>query len=310
MLKMSRSRASRAIAVAAAWTVMFGGPTTAAHAAPPELAREPMVIAHRAGTGDFPENTLLALEKAVEAGVDGVWLTVQASGDGVPVLYRPADLATLTDGSGPVNSLTAQQLQQLNAGWSFTGDAGGYPYRQQPVHIPTLAQAIGATPPDMPLFLDLKQTPAQPLVSAVAQVLRETGAARRSIVFSTDADITAAAISAGLQVAESRDATRLRLLNMAMNGRCDPAPDPGRWAGFEMHREITVTEKFTLGIGVSPVDAELWDPASVECFTAGSDMKLIGFAVNTPDDYQLAAKVGLDAVLVDSPLAARQWRGQ
>jgi glycerophosphoryl diester phosphodiesterase len=39
-------------------------------------------------------------------------------------------------------------------------------------------------------------------------------------------------------------------------------------------------------------------------------MKLIGFAVNTPDDYQLAAKVGLDAVLVDSPLAARQWRGQ
>ena len=269
-----------------------------------------MIIAHRAGTGDFPENTLLALARAVEAGVDGVWITVQASSDGVPVLYRPADLATLTDGSGPVKSLTAQQLQQLNAGWNFTGGDGGNPYRQQPAYIPTLAQAIRAVPPEMPLFLDLKQTPAQPLVSAVAQVLRETGATRHAVVYSTDADITAAAIPEGLQVAESRDTTRLRLLNMAVNRRCDPAPDPGKWAGFEMHREITVTEKFTLGIGVSPVNAELWDRASVECFTAGSDMKVIGFAVNTLDDYQLAEKAGMDAVLVDSPLAAQQWPGR
>ena len=77
-----------------------------------------------------------------------------------------------------------------------------------------------------------------------------------------------------------------------------------------MHRDITVTEKFTLGVGVSPVNAELWDPASVECFTAGSDMKVIGFAVNTLDDYQLAEKAGMDAVLVDSPLVAQQWRAR
>jgi glycerophosphoryl diester phosphodiesterase len=307
---MDRVQALRAAAVAVALTVTFGGTTTAVHAAPPELTRGPLIIAHRAGTGDFPENTLVALDKAVEAGVDGVWLTVQVSSDGVPVLYRPADLTVLTDGSGPVNSLTAQRLQQLNAGWNFTGDDGGHPYREQPTYIPSLAQAILATPPAMPLFLDLKQTPAQPLVSAVAQVLRETGAARRSVVYSTDADITAASVSEGLEVAESRDATRLRLLNMAMNGHCDPAPDPGKWAGFEMHRNITVTEKFTLGVGISPVNAELWDPASVECFTAGSDMKVIGFAVNSLDDYQLAQKAGMDAVLVDSPVAAQQWRGR
>lgn len=307
---MGRGQALSAAAVVAALTVTFGGPSIAADAAPPEFTQPPMVIAHRAGTGDFPENTVLALAKAVEAGVDGVWVTVQASSDGVPVLYRPADLATLTDGSGPVNSLNTQQLQQLNAGWNFTGPVGGYPYRQQPVYIPTLAQANAAVPADMPVFLDIKQIPAKPLVSAVAQVLRETGATRHSVVYSTDAEITAAAVLDGLPVAESRDVTRLRLLNMAVNRRCDPAPDPGKWAGFEMHRDITVTEKFTLGIGVSPVNAELWDSASVECFTAGSDMKVIGFAVNSLDDYQLAEKAGMDAVLVDSPLAARQWRGR
>jgi glycerophosphoryl diester phosphodiesterase len=269
-----------------------------------------MIVAHRGGTGDFPENTVLAITNAVAAGVDGMWLTVQASSDAVPVLYRPADLAALTDGSGPVNSRSAQQLQQLNAGWNFTAPgAGGYPHRDRPTPVPTLEQAISATPPDMPLFLDLKQTPAEPLVSAVAQVLEESGAVGRSVLYSTSAEITSAAMQKGLQVAESRDTTRLRLLNMAVNGRCDPAPDPGKWAGFEMHRDMTVTEEFTLGVGISRVNADLWDPPAVECFT-GSGMKVIGLAVNTLDDYQLAGKVGLDAVLVDSPLAARGWRGQ
>jgi glycerophosphoryl diester phosphodiesterase len=290
---------------------MLGWTPSAADALPPTATGGPMIVAHRAGTGDFPENTLLALTNTVQAGVNGVWLTVQASSDGVPVLYRPVDLAALTDGSGPVNSKTAQQLQQLNAGWSFTAPGvGGYPYRERPTPIPTLEQAIAALPPDMTVFLDLKQTPAEPLVSAVAEVLSQTGAAGRSVIYSTDAAITAAASEQlGLQVAESRDSTRLRLLNMAVNRDCDPPPDPGKWAGFELYRDVTVTEKFTLGVGVSEVEAELWDTASVQCFT-GSDMKVMAFAVNTVDDYRLAQKIGLDAVLVDSPRAAQQWRAE
>ena len=306
-MQRSRALAAAGAAVALTVTLIF---SPAGHTAPPEPTSGPMVVAHRGGTGDFPENTVLAITEAVAAGVDGMWLTVQASSDAVPMLYRPADLATLTDGSGPVNSKSAQQLQQLNAGWNFTdADAGDHPYRDQPTPVPTLEQAISATPPDMPLFLDLKQTPAEPLVTAVARVLQQTGAAGRSVLYSTSAEITSAAMQKALQVAESRDTTRLRLLNMAVNGRCDPAPDPGKWAGFEMHRDMTVTEEFTLGVGISRVNADLWDPPAVECFT-GSGMKVIGLAVNTLDDYQVAGKVGLDAVLVDSPQAAQRWRGQ
>ncbi|MGB0971201.1 MAG: glycerophosphodiester phosphodiesterase family protein [Mycobacterium sp.] len=278
---------------------------------PHDQPQRPMIIAHRGGTGDFPENTVLAITNAVASGVDGLWLTVQVSSDGVPVLYRPADLATLTDGTGPVNSKTAQQLQQLNAGWNFTmPGVDGYPYRQRAAPIPTLEQAITAAPADMPLFLDLKQIPAQPLVSAVAQVLNSTGATERSTIFSTDARITDAALGLpGLHVAESRDITRQRLLNVALNFRCDPPPSPGEWAGFELHREVSVTEEFTLGVGVSEVSAQLWDPAAVECFTARtSGMRVMGLAVNTVDEYRLAQKIGLDAVVVDSPQAAQRWR--
>jgi glycerophosphoryl diester phosphodiesterase len=290
--------------------VALGGPCGVADASPLGRTDVPMIVAHRGGTGDFPENTVLAITNAVAAGVDGVWLTVQASSDGVPVLYRPSDLATLTDGTGAVNSKPALELEQLNAGWSFTSPGlDGYPYRERPTPIPTLEQAIAATPPDMTLFLDLKQTPAQPLVSAVADVLAKAGAGGRSIIYSTDADITdAASQQEGLRVAESRDRTRQRLLNMALNHHCDPSPNPGKWAGFELHRDVTVTEEFTLGAGVSQVNAGLWNPASVECFKSQSSMKTIGFAVKTVDDYHLAQKIGLDAVLVDSPRAAQQWR--
>jgi glycerophosphoryl diester phosphodiesterase len=296
----------------AALVIALGGACGVADASPPGQTNEPMIVAHRAGTGDFPENTVLAITNAVASGVDGVWLTVQASSDGVPVLYRPADLATLTDGTGPVNLKTAEQLQQLNAGWNFTAlGVDGHPYRQEPTPIPTLEQGIAATPPGMTLFLDLKQTPAQPLVSAVTQVLTKLGAAGRSIIYSTDADITnAASQQEGLRVAESRDITRERLLKMALSQHCDGPPDPGKWAGFELHRHVTITEEFTLGSGISEVDADLWDPASIECFKSQFGTKVMGFAVKTVDDYRLAHRIGLDAVLVDSPRAAQQWRDQ
>ena len=39
-------------------------------------------FAHRGFSGQFPENTMLAFEKAVEAGADGIELDVQFSKDG------------------------------------------------------------------------------------------------------------------------------------------------------------------------------------------------------------------------------------
>ena len=279
-----------------------------AHALPPMHADGPMVIAHRGGTGDYPENTILAITNAIAAGVDGMWLTVQASSDGVAVLYRPADLGTLTNSTGAVNTRTAADLAMINAGWTFPV-AGAYPYREQPTPIPTLEQAIAVVPPDMPLFLDLKQTPAAPVVAAVADVLRRTGATGRATIYSTDAEITNLALQQqDLTVAESRDATRERLLDVALAHHCDPPPRPGTWAGFELRRDVTVTEQFTLGTGASEVRAQLWDPESVGCFTSQPGSRVIGFAVNTEDDYRLAAKIGLTAVLVDSPRAARDWQ--
>ena len=53
----------------------------------------PQLIAHRGGTGDAPENTLPAIKLALENNAEAIWVTVQLSRDGVPVLYRSRRIA-------------------------------------------------------------------------------------------------------------------------------------------------------------------------------------------------------------------------
>ncbi|HBO7395072.1 TPA: glycerophosphodiester phosphodiesterase, partial [Pseudomonas aeruginosa] len=84
----------------------------------------PLLVAHRAGTADYPENTLLAIRKALDNGADALWLSVQLSADGHPVLYRPADLTVLTQGAGAVGQSSLAELARLNAGYMFKAEDG------------------------------------------------------------------------------------------------------------------------------------------------------------------------------------------
>jgi glycerophosphoryl diester phosphodiesterase len=266
----------------------------------------PLIIAHRGGTGDAPENTLAAIRLAVEHHADVMWLTVQLSRDGVPVLYRPDDLAALTDASGPVAGRTADELAHVNAGWRFRqADASGadaYPYRSRPLGIPTLREALRSIPPSMPVILDMKALPAGPQTQAVAQVLSEENAWSRVTLYSTEADYQRSfAAYPQARIFESRDATRTRLVRVLLDQGCVDPPAGHTWAAFELHRSVTVVEKFTLGEGRSEVNATLWTPATVACFRQQPDVHLIAIAVNNADDYRAAACLGMDAVLADSP---------
>ncbi|WP_259460481.1 glycerophosphodiester phosphodiesterase family protein [Paraburkholderia sp. BL23I1N1] len=261
----------------------------------------PRVIAHRGGTGDAPENTLEAIRQSMAHHADAMWLTVQLSKDGVPVLYRPSDLSALTDAKGPVSALTAAELARVNAGWSFRL-GGAYPYRDHPVGIPTLREALQAIPPAMPVILDMKALPAAPQAQAVARVLDEENAWSRVSIYSTETDYQQSfAVYPRARLFESRDATRGRLVRVLLNQGCVDAPVEHAMTAFELHRAMTVVEKFTLGEGRSDVQATLWTPLTVACFRQKPDVRIVAIAVNNADDYRMAACLGIDAVLADSP---------
>jgi glycerophosphoryl diester phosphodiesterase len=312
-------RLMRGIYVLPLWVMVLGACTVATSVPSasfvPHVSTLPLIVAHRGGTGDAPENTIEAIRQAVANGADAMWLTVQLSKDGVPVLYRPADLSALTDASGPVADKTAEQLARVNAGWSFkrTNAAGqdDYPYRRTPVGIPALRDALRVLPATMPVILDMKALPAEPQAQAVARVLTETRAWPRTLIYSTEAAYQRA-FSADPQARlfESRDATRLRLLRVLLGEGCIDAPDKATWTAFEMHRKLTVIEKFTLGEGRSEVSATMWTPTAAACFRKQSDaVRMLAIAVNDASDYRRAACLGLDAVLADSPREMSAIRG-
>ncbi|QNK02497.1 glycerophosphodiester phosphodiesterase family protein [Dyella telluris] len=267
-------------------------------------ARPPLIVAHRGGTADAPENTLEAIRLALSHRADALWLSVQLSADGVPLLYRPADLSALTNGAGPVAQLNAAQLAELNAGWQFRDALGNLPYRQHPVGIPTLREALRAIPADITVILDMKALPAEPQAEAVARVLTEEQAWARVTLYSTDAAYqTAFSRYPQARLFESRDVTRQRLLDVLLADRCDNAPDPRAPAAFEWRRDVSVVETFTLGEARSKVAANFWTPATAHCFHRHPTQWLLAIGVNSAADYRAAACLGLDAVLVDSPAA-------
>ncbi|MGE7954999.1 glycerophosphodiester phosphodiesterase family protein [Pseudomonas sp. NPDC089530] len=289
---------------------LIGG-CTALPATAPEAGQRPLLVAHRGGAADFPENTLLAIDKALGNGADMLWLTVQLSRDGVPVLYRPADLSANTPESGTVAERTLAQLQQLNAGWHFKQVAAdgqvSYPYRAQAVNIPSLQQALAAIPESVPVILDMKALPAEPQAKAVARLLEQLQAWNRVLIYSTDASYQQAfAAYPQARLFESRDNTRDRLANVALAHSCTPTPAPASWVAFEYRRPVQLVETFTLGEARSKVDALLWTPAAVDCFQARGKVPLLAIGVNTAEDYRAAACLKMDAVLVDSPRAMAQ----
>ena len=81
-------------------------------------------FAHRGYSGKYPENTLLAFEKALEAGCDGIELDVHLSSDGEVVIIHDELVDRTTDGTGLVGSHTLAQLKTLDASAGFRGVYG------------------------------------------------------------------------------------------------------------------------------------------------------------------------------------------
>jgi glycerophosphoryl diester phosphodiesterase len=264
----------------------------------------PQVVAHRAGTADAPENTVLAIERALANHSEAIWLSVQVSSDGVPVLYRPADLSALTDAQGTVASKTLAQLRRVNAAYQFKDADGVYPYRNDAQPLATLAEALLIIPREVPVFLDIKAKPVAPVIDAVAAQLDRTQAWSRVRFYSTERDASdylAQRYGDRAEVFESREATRNRLVDLALGGRCSP-PAAGTWMGIELDRELTVTEQFTLGSSSYQVKpARLWTPQAMECVRHATGTTVVMFGINSAAAYREARELGADAVMVDSP---------
>lgn len=79
-----------------------------------------MIIAHRGAMTEAPENTRPAFDKAAAWGVDGIEFDVQASRDGVPVVYHDATLARINGSRKSISDFAFQELAGLDWGGWFS----------------------------------------------------------------------------------------------------------------------------------------------------------------------------------------------
>ena len=99
----------------------------------------PEIIAQRGNAAELPENTLPALESAVELGVKFLEFDVQLTSDMVAVLFHDADLARVARRPDSVHDLTWTMLSEIPV-----GDIARLGHRHAFTCAPSLAQTVDA----------------------------------------------------------------------------------------------------------------------------------------------------------------------
>lgn len=115
----------------------------------PQLDRFPQIIAHRGASATFPENTLAAIQGAIDAGADWVEIDVQESADGVVVVIHDSDLKKIAGQPLKVWETTADKLRSFDIGSWFDPT-----FADQ--RIPTLAEVLELCKGKIRLMIELK----------------------------------------------------------------------------------------------------------------------------------------------------------
>jgi len=116
-----------------------------------------MKCAHRGVKYYAPENTIPAIEKAIELGYTYVEIDVRYTKDGVPVLMHDSSVTRTTSGVGPLSWYTLSELKKLDAGfWKGPEFIG--------TKVPTVEEALQVMEGRIKLYLDQKEPPTPGLI--------------------------------------------------------------------------------------------------------------------------------------------------
>ena len=141
-------------------------------------------VAHRGASGDYPENTLLAFEKALEIGVDEIELDLHSTRDGRLVVMHDAAVDRTTDGTGGIGELTLAEIKSLDAGIGF-----GERFRGE--RVPTWEEALDLLQGKVGLNVHLKEggAPDGNYERKVAKALQDFRMVEDSIMACSDESV-------------------------------------------------------------------------------------------------------------------------
>lgn len=235
-----------------------------------------LIAGHRGDRSAAPENTLPALQGALDGSMVYVETDIRLSADGVPVLIHDASVDRTTNGSGKVSELTLAQLQQLDAGSWFTKSYAG-------LRIPTLESfLVILAESNKKAMLELKGDWTEESLDVVESLVAEYNLSHRVVLASFSVETLAALQSA------VPDLPRLVIIR-------DLPADPN----------ALIREFEAIGVVTSPPSV-VEDPTVVEhIHQAGFGILL--YTLNKEQSWATALSLGVDGIITDKPSALDSW---
>jgi glycerophosphoryl diester phosphodiesterase len=127
------------------------------------------IIAHRGASGQAPENTMAAFEKAVADSTDWIELDVQENADGVVIVQHDSDFKRVGRDDLKVWNATNEELRDLDVGSWF-----GPEFSDQ--RVPTLRHVLERAKGHVNVLIELKYYGHdEQLESKVVEIVEQTG---------------------------------------------------------------------------------------------------------------------------------------
>nr|7E0V_A Chain A, Glycerophosphodiester phosphodiesterase [Pyrococcus furiosus DSM 3638]7E0V_C Chain C, Glycerophosphodiester phosphodiesterase [Pyrococcus furiosus DSM 3638] len=120
-----------------------------------------IVLGHRGYMAKYPENSLLSIRKAIEAGADGVEIDVWLSKDNKVILMHDETIDRTSNLKGRQKEMTLEELKKANIGMGE--------------RIPTLEEVFEILPKDALLNIEIKDRDA---AKEVARIVSENNPER------------------------------------------------------------------------------------------------------------------------------------
>ena len=144
------------------------------------------VEGHRGYCAEYPENTLVSYEAAIDLGVDGFEFDIWLSKDKVPVLMHDRNCFRTCKYDGNLSDMTLAQIKELDAG--FSGKFGDK-FIGKGIKVPTLrelCELVHTKRPDITLGVEIKEYTEETVDISVA-ILKEFNLFDRACFYAFDA---------------------------------------------------------------------------------------------------------------------------
>ena len=239
----------------------------------------PLIIAHRGASREAPENTLPAIQRAIEIGSDGVEFDVLLTSDGVPVLSHNDDLSILTPNEGYVHATPFSTMRQVDMGSHLNPKFAG-------VNPPTLTQALDlVSRHEILTIVEIKPQPG--LVTQAARIV---------------GDIVSKFRMRGPTLVSS---SNLRLLlKLVRRHPTLPRALIVRGPSFSFFPWKVFAKLFGLS-AVHPSLRALSKNLVHNMRRCGCQVYV--WTVNEPLDLDLCLALGVDGIITDDPISVRQY---